>query len=72
MNGTSMATPTSQALSHSGCKSSPTLKVDKVRRIMIDTAKKDTYVTDDIAWGAGKLQAVRRSQGCNQRGRCRQ
>lgn len=58
MNGTSMATPYVTGAVALWLQADPTLKVDKVRRIMIDTAKKDTYVTDDIAWGAGKLQAV--------------
>lgn len=59
MNGTSMATPYVTGTVALWLQADPTLDVAKVRRIMMETAKKDDFVTDDIAWGAGKLDATK-------------
>ena len=70
MNGTSMATPYVTGTIALWLEANPFLHHGDVLDILQATANKDSYVTDAVAWGAGKIHAsngikevIKRSSG---------
>lgn len=57
MQGTSMACPYTTGVMGLWLQADPTLTGAKARQIAKATAKSDSYTTDEICWGAGKLNA---------------
>lgn len=59
MCGTSMATPYVTGTAALMLQANPTLDVTAIRDILMETARKDSFVGDDeIQWGAGKLDVM--------------
>lgn len=56
--GTSMSAPYVAGVVALMLEEDPTLTVEEVRQILVDTADRDIPHADDIRWGAGRLNAV--------------
>lgn len=60
MQGTSMSSPFAAGVFALWLEADPTLTVDKIRQIAVETASKDSFVEtgDPVKWGAGKIDAL--------------